>query len=38
VNGIEGKKYPPSLEVAFPIARVFGKPLEGVFEFSEPEP
>ena len=38
VNAIEGKKYSPSLEVAFRIARVFGKPLEEVFEFSEPEP
>lgn len=38
VNAIEGEKYSPSLEVAFRIARVFGKPLEGVFEFSEPEP
>ncbi|MBV21244.1 MAG: helix-turn-helix transcriptional regulator [Planctomycetota bacterium] len=38
VNAIEGEKYSPSLEVAFRIARVFGKPLEEVFEFSEPEP
>ncbi len=38
VNAIEGEKYSPSLEVAFRIARVFGEPLEGVFEFSEPEP
>ena len=38
VNAIEGEKYSPSLEVAFRIARVFGKPLEVVFEFSEPEP
>ena len=37
-NAIEGEKYSPSLEVAFRIARVFGKPLEAVFEFSEPEP
>lgn len=32
VNAIEGGKYFPSLEVAFRIARVFGRPLEGVFE------
>ncbi len=38
VNAIEGEKYSPSLEVAFRIARVFGKPLEVVFESSEPEP
>jgi putative transcriptional regulator len=31
INAIEGGKYTPSLEVAFLIARVFGKPLEEVF-------
>ncbi len=35
VNGIEGEKYSPSLEVAFRVARVFGKPLEEVFQFEE---
>ena len=35
VNAIEGGKYSPSLEVAFRIARAFGKPLEDVFQFSE---
>jgi len=33
LNAIEGGKYSPSLEVAFKIARVFGKPLEEVFEY-----
>jgi putative transcriptional regulator len=33
VNAIEASKYSPSLEVAFRIARVFGKPLEEVFQF-----
>ena len=33
VNAIEGGKYSPSLEVAFRIAHVFGKPLEDVFQF-----
>lgn len=33
VNAIEGGKYSPSLEAAFQIARVFGKPLEEVFEY-----
>ena len=33
VNAIEGGKYSPSLEVAFRIAHVFGKPLEEVFQF-----
>ena len=34
VNAIEAGKYSPSLEVAFRIARVFGKPLEEVFQFA----
>jgi putative transcriptional regulator len=33
VNAIEGNKYSPSLEVAFRIAEVFGKPLEEVFQY-----
>ena len=37
LNAIEGGKYSPSLEVAFRIARVFGEPLESVFEFDEDE-
>ena len=37
VNAIEGGKYSPSLEVAFRIAGVFGKPLEEVFRYEEPE-
>lgn len=35
VNAIEGSKYSPSLEVAFRIARVFGVPLERVFQYVE---
>lgn len=35
VNAIEGGKYSPSLEVAFRIAKVFGKPLEDVFQFDD---
>lgn len=31
IAAIEQGKYSPSLEVAFRIARVFGKPLEAVF-------
>jgi putative transcriptional regulator len=31
VNAIEQGKYSPSLEVAFRIAAVFGRPLENVF-------
>lgn len=35
VNAIEGGKYSPTLEVAFKIARVFGRPLEEVFQYVE---
>lgn len=37
IHAIESSKYFPSLEVAFRIARVFGRPLDEVFscEFSE---
>ncbi len=34
VNAIEAGKYSPSLEVAFRIAKVFGKPLEEVFQYT----
>lgn len=33
VNAIELGKYSPSLEVAFRISAVFGKPLESVFHY-----
>ena len=33
IAAIEAGKYSPSLEAAFRIARVFGKPLEEVFEW-----
>lgn len=35
VNAIEANKYSPSLEVAFEIARVFKRPLEQVFQYSQ---
>ncbi|MFZ0705731.1 MAG: helix-turn-helix transcriptional regulator [Candidatus Korobacteraceae bacterium] len=35
VNAIELGKYSPSLEAAFRIAAVFGKPLESVFHYSD---
>lgn len=35
IAAIEQGKYSPSLEVAFRIARVFGKPLEEVFHWAE---
>jgi putative transcriptional regulator len=37
VNAIEGAKYSPSLEVAFRIARVFGRRLDEVFEYVSDE-
>ena len=35
IAAIEQGKYSPSLEVAFRIARVFEKPLESVFIWTE---
>ncbi len=32
INAIEGGKYSPTLEAAFQIARVFGRPLDEVFQ------
>jgi putative transcriptional regulator len=37
VIAIERDKYSPSLEVAFRIARVFGVPLEEVFQYDTTE-
>jgi putative transcriptional regulator len=34
IAAIERGKYSPSLEVAFRIAHVFGKPLEEVFQWT----
>ena len=34
VAAIEAGKYSPTLEAAFRIARVFGKPLEEVFQWE----
>ena len=36
IAAIEQGKYSPTLEAAFRIARVFGKPLEEVFQWLEP--
>ncbi|GAO77320.1 MULTISPECIES: helix-turn-helix transcriptional regulator [unclassified Sphingopyxis] len=35
IAAIEQGKYSPSLEVAFRIARVFDKPLEAVFQWTD---
>jgi len=37
VNAIEQGKYSPSLEAAFRISAVFGRPLESVFHYSQDE-
>ena len=37
VIAIEQDKYSPSLDVAFRIARVFGVPLEEVFQYEATE-
>ncbi len=36
IAAIEQGRYSPSLEVAFRIAHVFGKPLDEVFEWTPP--
>lgn len=36
VHAIEAAKYAPSLELAFRIARVFGKGVEEVFCYQDP--
>jgi len=38
VIAIEQGRYSPSLEVAFQIARVFGVPLEDVFQYPAEKP
>jgi len=35
IVALEGGHYAPTLDLAFRIARVFGKPLEDVFQYSE---
>ena len=37
VIAIEQCRYSPSLEMAFQIARVFGVPLDDVFQYPTPE-
>jgi putative transcriptional regulator len=37
IIAIEQGRYSPSLEVAFQIARVFGVPLDEVFDYPEGE-
>jgi putative transcriptional regulator len=38
VNAIETGKYDPSLPLAFRIARLFGQPIEAIFQEEVGEP
>ncbi|MFN4146362.1 MAG: helix-turn-helix transcriptional regulator [Runella sp.] len=35
INAIESNKYVPSAVLAMKIARVFGKPIESIFELDD---
>ncbi|HKK83445.1 MAG TPA: helix-turn-helix transcriptional regulator [Atribacterota bacterium] len=37
INALEASKYSPSLELAFKIANVFGKPISEVFFYQATE-
>ena len=37
VNAIETGKYDPSLPLAFKIARLFGRPIEAIFQPTDAE-
>lgn len=36
VNAIERGKYDPSLPLAFKMARLFGQPIEAIFQEEDP--
>ncbi|HLW75247.1 MAG TPA: helix-turn-helix transcriptional regulator [Gammaproteobacteria bacterium] len=39
INALEAEKYDPSLQLAFGLARLFGRPMEEIFLFDDgPEP
>jgi putative transcriptional regulator len=38
VNALETEKYDPSLQLAFGISRLFGKPLDEIFLYEADEP
>lgn len=38
VIAIEQGRYSPSLEMAFQIARIFGVPLDDVFQYADTDP
>lgn len=37
VNAIENDKYNPTLPLAFKLARLFGQPIEAIFQYTEEE-
>jgi putative transcriptional regulator len=37
INALETEKYDPSLQLAFSIAHLFGKPMEEIFLFEADE-
>lgn len=37
IMAIEQRRYSPSLEMAFQIAKVFGLPLDAVFQYEDEE-
>jgi putative transcriptional regulator len=37
VNAIEQEKYDPSLPLAFKVSRLFGRPIETIFELADEE-
>ncbi len=37
INALETEKYDPSLQLAFSLSRLFGKPMEEIFLFEADE-
>lgn len=35
INAVETEKYEPSLSLAFKVARLFGRPIEVIFQANE---
>ena len=38
INAIENNKYNPTLELAFKLARLFGRPVDEVFQYHPVKP
>jgi putative transcriptional regulator len=37
INAIENDKYNPTLPLAFKLAKLFGRPIEDIFDYAEEE-